>query len=73
MILDVKMMHLHVDLPVLPESIKYLEFFKEIIFLLLTLRADRPFETVSLVLIRFVDKLDGDTSIIPDVLLCSLS
>jgi hypothetical protein len=40
---------------------------------LLTFRADRPLEIVSLVFIRFDDKLDGDTSIIPDVLLCSLS
>jgi hypothetical protein len=30
-------------------------------------------ETASLVLIRFVDKLDGDTSIIPDALIYSLS
>lgn len=38
-----------------------------------TLRVDRPLETVSLVLIRFVDKLVGDTSITPDVLLFSFS
>lgn len=36
---------------------------------MLTFRAARPFETVSLVLIRFDVKLDGDTSIIPDPLL----
>jgi len=38
-----------------------------------TFRVDRPLETVSFVLIRFVDELDGDTSTMPDVLLCSFS
>jgi hypothetical protein len=72
MIPDVKMMNLHVVLHVLPK-------LNSLIIILrrkktfLTFRADRPLATVSLVFIRFVDKLDGDTSIILDVPLCSLS
>jgi hypothetical protein len=38
-----------------------------------TLRAVRPLGTTSFIFILFDDKLDGDTSIIPDPVLCSVS
>ena len=70
-ILDVTMLNYHVVLHVLPKTNPMPS--KSVHCIRRTFRVDRPLETVSLVLIRFEDRLDGETSIIPDVLLCSLS
>ena len=66
---DVKMTNSCVDLRVSPKHKKQVSWHDHAVQVFLhTFRDDRPLETMSFVLIRFVDELDGETSTIPDPL-----